>query len=385
MITASLGTSTTALKSAPWRPEGCPLSGRTFICRMFLYLRGTFTMASGKDSQTFLQQEREALAYAKKGIILAALSGLIFSVDGMLIKSAGDYAPFSNPALWLLVPLICAGLHDLCAGLVVTFLTWRSGRLAELWRSLASKPGRSVLAGALMGSLIGMSGYMTALQMAGPAYVLPITTMYPAVAAVLAVFVLKEKIPLRGWIGLSFCVLGAAAVGYTPPDGQTGSLFYWGLFFAAMAAVGWGVEGVLATSGMDFVEPSVALNIYYLVSVTVYIAILIPLVSQLVYSEQGGLALPLDFIASKGVFFLLAAGAFGGIAYSCWYKAMHMTGVSRAMALYISYALWGILLSSLFTEVHITVTLVVGALVIFTGMFLVVGNPRDMLNLRKTD
>lgn len=331
------------------------------------------------------QHERQALAYAKRGIILAALSGLIFSADGILIKNAGDYAPFSDPALWLLVPLICAGLHDLCAGLVVTFLTWRSGRMHELWRSLASKPGRYVIIGALTGSIIGMGGYMTALQMAGPAYVLPITTMYPAVAAVMAVFVLKERIPPRGWLGLAFCVIGAAAVGYTPPDGQAGNLFYWGLFFAAMAAVGWGVEGVLATSGMDFVEPTIALNIYYIVSATVYIVILIPMISLLVYSVQGGLALPLRFMASQGTLFLLAAGIFGGIAYSCWYKAMNMTGVSRAMALNISYALWGILLSSLFTEVQITATLIAGALVIFAGMFLVIGNPRDMLNLRKTD
>ena len=342
-------------------------------------------MSSNKCPQPLSSQDRQALSYAKKGIFLAAFSGLIFSADGILIKTTGEYAPFSDPTLWLLVPLVCAGIHDLCAGVVVTFLNWRSGRMRELWRSLASKPGRYVIVGALTGALMGMGGYMTALQMAGPAYVLPITTLYPAVASVLAVFILKERIPVRAWIGLFFCIIGACAVGYTPPDGQAGDLFYLGLLFAALAAVGWGTEGVLATSGMDFVEPVIALNIYYLVSALLYVVGIIPLVSLLVYSKQGGLLLPLSFVASKGSLFLLLAGVLGGIAYLCWYKSMNMTGVSRAMALNISYALWGIMLSAIFTEVQITATLVVGALVIFSGMFLVIGNPRDLLNLRKVD
>lgn len=337
------------------------------------------------DKTTISQQERQALAYAKKGVLLAALSGIIFSLDSLFIKSAGNYSPFSDPALWVIVPLICAGVHDFFAGAVISFLNWRSGRLHEVTRSLRSKPGRHVIAGAVIGALLGMGGYMTALQMAGPAYVLPITSMYPAVAAVMAVFVLKERIPLRAWAGLFLCVAGAAAVGYTPPEGQLGELFYWGLFFAALAAIGWGGEGVLATAGMDFIEPVVALNIYYLVSSIIYVLILIPLVSLSVYPDRGGLALPLDFIASKGVLFILLAAFMGTISYRYWYMAMNMTGVSRSMAVNISYALWGILFSSLFTEVQITPALVGGALVIFLGMFLVIGNPRDMLNLRKAD
>lgn len=342
-------------------------------------------MELGKGPQPSSPQERQALAYAKRGVFLAALSGLVFSADGLFVKSAGSRPPFDDPALWLLVPLICAGIHDLTAGLIITFRNWRGGRLRELWRSLASRPGRYVIAGAIIGGLLGMGGYMTALQMAGPAYVLPITTMYPAVAAVLAIFVLKEKIPGRAWFGLFFCIIGAGAVGYSPPDGLHGNLFYWGLFFAALAAVGWGAEGVLATFGMDFIEPVIALNIFYLFSAVMYVLILIPLVSLTVYSNHGGLLLPLSFLHSKGALFLILAGGLGAFSYMFWYQAMNMTGVSRAMAINISYALWGILLSALFTEVHITPTLVAGALIIFAGMFLVIGNPRDMLNLRKTD
>ena len=342
-------------------------------------------MADGVKSQPFSPQEQKKLAYARRGVVLAVLSGIIFSGDSMLIATTYGHAPFNDPALWLLVPLVCAGIHDCIAGMVITLTTWRSGRLAELWRSLVSRPGRRVLAGALFGAFFGMGGYMLALQMAGPAYVLPITTLYPAVAAVLAVFILKERISRRAWLGLSFCVIGAAAVGYTPPSGQPGDLFYWGLLFACIAAAGWGAEGVLATAGMDFIEPTIALNMYYLVSSVLYILVLVPVVCLTTLSDKGGLMLPLAFLQSQGAVFLVLAGILGAVSYKFWYMSMNMTGVSRAMALNISYALWGIVLSSLFMEVQITLTLIVGAMIIFFGMFLVIGNPKDMLNLRKVD
>jgi len=66
-----------------------------------------------------------------------------------------------------------------------------------------------------------------------------------------------------------------------------------------------------------------------------------------------------------------------------WYRAMNMTGVSRAMAATVTYALWGILFSALFAEAAITPGLTAGAAVITTGMLLVVGNARDMAALRR--
>lgn len=329
-------------------------------------------------------QERRAIAYAQRGIALALLSGLLFALDGMFAGQAMKHQPFSGSGPLLLVPLFCAGVHDFCALLLISSMNYGRGRLAEVGRSLLSKPGRFVIAGAVFGSLLGMGGYMTALQLAGPAYVLPITSLYPALAAVLAVIFLKERIPPRTWIGLLVCVTGAIIVAYTPPEGDNGQLFYLGLAFAALAALGWAAEGVCATSGMDFIEPEVALNVYYLVSALLYL-IIVPLAvwKLLPAGRFDGLAVSL--FHSPGIMLVAASGLAGALAYCTWYMAMSMTGVSRAMALNISYALWGIVLSFFFTETHITKTLVLGALVMFGGMFLVVGNPGEMLDLRKSD
>ena len=342
-------------------------------------------MTKTAQASSMSAQESKTLAYARRGIFLAILSGVIFSLNGISVEKGKSFSPFSTLELALIVPFICAGLHDLFAGCIITAKNAAEGRLPELGRSLVSRPGRYVIFGALLGATFGMGGYMTALQLAGPAYVLPITSLYPAVASILAVFVLKERIKPLAWVGLAFCVVGATVIGYESPATDIGNYFYLGLLFAALAAVGWGAEGVCATSGMDFIEPIVALNIYYIVSTILFWFVFIPIVGMFVLPQAGRIDALWTFFGSSGLKFIAFAGTLGAFSYACWYKAMSMTGVSRAMALNISYALWGIMFSALFTEIHITVSLIAGAIVIFTGMVMVIGNPRDMLNLRKVD
>jgi drug/metabolite transporter (DMT)-like permease len=76
------------------------------------------------------------------------------------------------------------------------------------------------------------------------------------------------------------------------------------------------------------------------------------------------------------------AGFLGGFSYVYWYRALNMTGVARAMALNVTYALWGVLFGFLFTEVSITGYLVAGAASIAIGAILVSANPRELFRLR---
>ncbi len=77
----------------------------------------------------------------------------------------------------------------------------------------------------------------------------------------------------------------------------------------------------------------------------------------------------------------LAASLSGAVTYLYWYLSMNMTGVSRAMALNITYSC-GNSVQRYFTEVEITSSLLFGAAVITIGMVMVVGNPKEMINLR---
>ena len=222
-------------------------------------------------------REQKELRYAKKGLALALMSGMIWSSDGLILGKGLAEEPFGSPALWLFAPLLAAGLHDFCAACLSLAINGAQGKGREVIRTLRSKAGRACIWGALLGAPLGMGGYLMALSMAGPAYVLPITSLYPAIAALLALVFLKEHVSLRAWGGLALCVIGAIAIGYTPPEGAGGGLFYLGIAFAFLAAFGWAAEGVCVTSGMDFIEPAVALNVYQIVSSLLYAGIIVPL------------------------------------------------------------------------------------------------------------
>lgn len=328
-------------------------------------------------------RERQEVSFAKKGLALALFSGMIWSLDGLALGKGLAEEPFGAPALWLFAPLLAAGLHDFFAACLCLAVNCSQGRGKEIVRTLFSKPGRLCILGALLGSPLGMGGFLMGLSLAGPAYVLPITSLYPAIAALLALVFLKERISRRAWGGLALCVAGAVAIGYTPPESAGGGAFYLGIAFAFLAAFGWAAEGVCVTSGMDFIEPAVALNIYQIVSSLIYALIIVPAV--MLHLSLGGYdvsGLLSRAFASPGLPFFAVAGVIGCITYLCWYKAMNMTGVSRAMALNITYALWGVVFSALFTDAEITRSLVIGAAAIFAGMCLVIGNPRDIVNLR---
>lgn len=329
-------------------------------------------------------REQKELRFAKKGLVLALISGMIWTFDGLFLEKGLSDTPFNRPELWLFAPLLAAGLHDFFGACLSFAINSAQGKGREVFRTLCSRPGRSCVYGAILGAPLGMGGYLMALSLAGPAYVLPITSLYPALAALMARIFLKERITVRAWCGLLLCVFGAIAIGYAPPENTGSDLFYLGIAFAFLAAFGWAAEGVCVTAGMDFIEPVVALNVYQLVSSLLYVGIILPAAWFFTpTSPDSNLAeILISSVSGSGILFIVLAGVIGCVTYRCWYKAMNMTGVSRAMALNITYALWGVLFSTLFTDAEITRTLVVGAIMIFAGMCFVIGNPRDIVNLR---
>ena len=157
------------------------------------------------------------LAFAKKGLAFGALSGLLWAVASVLLLGQGvSRPPFNQPEYWILGPLVAAGVHDFFGAVSNLLLNCYRGQGKEVWRAFASKPGRYCLLGALFGSPLGMGGYLLAVSLAGPAYALPITSLYPAIASVLAFFFLKQNINPRAWAWLGFCFIGPFVVTYSP-------------------------------------------------------------------------------------------------------------------------------------------------------------------------
>lgn len=319
-----------------------------------------------------LKAKRE-ISHAKTGLLWGVISGATWGLDGVILGMALAMAPFTGGTSLYAAPLAGAAMHDGFAGFWLFLYNLFTGRWREYGRTLATKPGMIVCLASLFGGPVAMSGYMVGINMAGASYALSITAMYPAVGAILAVFLLKEKITPRVWLGIILCILGAIIVGYTPPEGEYPH-FYLGLGLALLATFGWGMEGVLSTFGMDMVDPDIAIGIREATSFMVYLVGVLPVAAGLVIFWNG--------FKEQSMYYVALAGFLGGLSYLAWYRALNMTGVGRAMALNITYALWSVFFGWLLTDLELTKTLILGSVVITVGTLLVVANPKELIQLR---
>ena len=280
-------------------------------------------------------------AYVRKGLFLAALTGVIFSLDGPILKQGLVKEPFSIPEFWLLAPLFAAGCHDISAACLSLVLNVAQGKGREVFRTFCSKPGRYCVMGAFMGAPLGMGGYLMGISLAGPAYALPISTLYPAIAAVLARFFLKERISARAMCGLVLCVAGAFTVGWSAPQGGVGGqAFYLGLGFAFLAAFGWGLEGCVGGYATSMIDPEIGITIRQLTSALTNLLVLVPLFAFIGGDSAFGMirtvftdvdAMPWFIVAGFGAYF----------AFMLWYKGNAMCGTALGMSCNGAFSFWG--------------------------------------------
>jgi drug/metabolite transporter (DMT)-like permease len=310
---------------------------------------------------------RAAPTYRRSGLVWALLSGVCWGADGVILGVALGMAPFLGAAA-LVAPLAAAALHDVLATGWMVGYNAATGRLRQLPRSLASRQGLILCAAAVIGGPIAMSGYLFGIKYAGAAYALALSATYPAVGAVLSRVFLGEHVSRLGWLGIVVTVTGAVIATYTPPAGELPH-FYLGIGLAAVATLGWGIEGVLAIHAMKAVQPVVAGTLRMATSAVVYLVVVLPLV--------GGLTVFASAFGSASLWLVLGAAAAGAASYLTYYAANHLVGASRAMPINSLYAVWAIVFSIVLTGLHPTFQLVAGVLITFAGAVLVVsGAPK---------
>ncbi len=326
-----------------------------------------------------LLREKAELSFARRGLAWGGFTGALWGLDGVLLGIVLGMAPFNDAKVSMLIaPIVAAAIHDGFAALWLFIINISSGKFREFRRTLATRPGKVVCIAALCGGPIGMTGYLLGINHAGPAYAMSISAIYPALGSVCAMFFLKERISPRAWAGIALSVTGAIIVGWQPPSGNAPH-FYLGVAFACMAAVGWGLESVLSTYGMDLIDPDIAINIREAVSFLAYMIIIVPAI--------GGMGFLAAAVPEKTTLLIAATALAGGLSYFSWYRAMNMTGVGRAMALSVTYVIWSIVYSVVLTrlglmEFRLTPFIIGGAAAITTGTLLIISNPGELLKLR---
>lgn len=270
-------------------------------------------------------------------------SGLLWGLDTVVLGIALAMSPYVGTAEALaFAAIVSSAFHDaFCAVWMFLFMAVR-GRLKDTWAALKTRSGKVVAVGALLGGPIGMTGYVIAINEIGPGITAIISSFYPAFGALLAVFVLKERMEPKRWVALAVALaaiifMGASASAMDVPGNAAT-----GIFGALACVVGWGSEAVLCAWGMrdDAVDNETALQIRETTSGLVYLAVILPIFGAWGFASQ---------VFATGATGVVALAALAGTcSYLFYYKGIDRIGAAKAMAANISYSAWAVVFGLIF-------------------------------------
>jgi transporter, drug/metabolite exporter family len=304
----------------------------------------------------------------RKGYATGILSGMTWGLDTVLIGVAIAMTPFvENPVLLIGGTVICSMLHDVFAALWMLVIMGYKGRLKDLIPAIKSKDGLFCVLGALFGGPLAMTFYMLAIAKGGAALTAIVTACYPLLGSAMAMVILKEKVRLRGWLGLLICILGIIYIGYTPGSEADVNVIG-GIMLATVAAIGWATEGVVCGYGMKDgnVDPQLALLIRELTSGIVYLLIVAPLMVG-GYKEMviGTMAVFSDTICWLT---LLFTALIGMSSFFCWYTAIDLIGAAKALCLNVTYSFWAVVFTFFLVGTVLSINIIVGSFMVVGGV-----------------
>lgn len=309
----------------------------------------------------------------KKGVFFGLLAGALWGADGVLMGIYFDKILIEGSFSILVISIIVACMHDGLAAVWIFLKNLANGKAYLYKQILISKASRPLILGSILGGPVGMTGNLLGIQLAGASYTSAITASYPVLGAVLGVIFLKEKVTPIGFIGIVLAVLGAITVGYNPPEGGVSIYFYIGIFCSILAVVGWALEGVISTYCMKYIDSDIAIGIRELSSASTYLIIIGILIIL-------GHKFLISYVNYQYLWVIVLASIIGAFSYLCWYRSMKSLGVSIAMSLNVTYALWSVFFSFILVGLKLTSTLIIGVSIITIGTILTIRGMKNKNN-----
>lgn len=302
----------------------------------------------------------------KIGVMSGISSAVCWGLDTVLMGIVLGMAPFLPKEAVFLAPFVTAFFHDTFSAIWTFIFLGIKKQWGNLFRAMRTKSALFVVIAALMGGPVGMTGYLLAVKLIGPSYTAIISSLYPAVGAILAYFILKEKMNKKAWIGLISAIIGVSILGYS--SGENGVSIA-GFLCAFLCVIGWGSECVICAYGMkgDEVSSEFALQIRQMTSAIVYGLLIIPVV--------GGIGLSFEILRTSVLWWVAGTALAGTVSYLCYYNAIYRIGATRAMGLNITYVVWSIVFDKLFLGTDIGVSTIISSILVIVGVYFVAKEP----------
>ncbi len=290
----------------------------------------------------------------------ALFSGIFWGADTSFM---GYY--FSMYSIYfavpLMLPIFITFIHDMVSALLINISILITGRLKAVITDIKKAKSKYIWLGSLLGGPIGMCSFILAIEYAGPAITAIISSIYPAVGLFFAYILLKEKRKPYQVVALFIAIAFIIALGFIDEGHTNRSIM--GIIFALVCACAWGSEAVLCSYGMKSGEISnlSAICIRQNLSMITYGTMMTLYFIFFHYGES------IDFNSSLA--YIGMAAIFGSTSYYCYYRALATIGVSRAMALNISYTAFSAIFSYLLFGIELTISqMLIGFCIVVSGL-----------------
>lgn len=335
-----------------------------------------------------------------QGIIFSVLAGMCYGIYSAFISVAmnsgiwknwrGTDTELSKFAAIYITGVLGTALNDTVSALWAWFFTIKKDKVKNLLADIRLKEGKILILAAIIGGPLAGTAYVIALQISG-SIVIPIATLTPATGAVLGRIILNQKLNARKIIGVIICAFAGILIGMSNINGSSsGNNVILGLVLAFIAALGWGLEGVVAGYSTTFIDYEIGITIRQTISSIFNFLILLPILSII----NGNLFMTINMVISaltdfSSIIFFILSGFFALFAFSLWYKGNSICGAALGMACNAS-AFWGpffcwLIIGVIIGEKEWGVAPIVwlGAFIMIIGIVLIALNPFELIGKNK--
>ncbi|MBB6446071.1 DMT family transporter [Bacillus benzoevorans] len=313
---------------------------------------------------------------AGKGVAAGVSSSIAWGVNTVIIGVILAKAPFvDSAAAMILAPFVSSFIHDLFSSLWMILWMSVKGKMIEVLKYMRTRNGWIIVLAALFGGPIGMTCYLLGIHYIGATFTASISSLFPAIGALLAFIFLKERIGPRAWLGIVLSIAGVIILSYIPSSGVSNSYFILGVLLALGSAIGWGLEGVICAWGLkdDDADPEMAVTIRQTASALTYTIFVMPMIH--------GYSLSFQVVKSDVVWLFLIAAFLGAANYVLYYRAIHLIGTARGTALNNTYAAWALAISLVIFKTPVSLHFIIGTIIVIVGSFFVIGNLKELVHI----
>lgn len=290
--------------------------------------------------------------FFKKGIIVGLSSGILYGLFSAFLALAmkrgvwadwygANTAGLSNFVIIFVLGALGSAVNDTCSAVWALGNVSAKGKLGDFFRTINTKPGRMIMLAALLGGPIANVAYVVGIQLAG-SLAIPITALCPAFGAILGRVIYKQELNKRMALGIVICVSSSVMIGSVGVGGDAADGVVLGLIIALVAALGWGLEGVIAGYGSAMIDSEISITIRQVTSGLANLFILIPILSF--FAGDITIAFKVAsqaFTSGPAMMWFAFSGLVAFFSFMNWYKSNSMVGAALGMATNGTYSFFG--------------------------------------------